>query len=136
VLPHDCRRFSVTQLIALGVDLSTVQKRNRHASLETTQVYALEIPESDQAAAEVMGRLLRPALLMLEAPGEGSAQHRTVTAEPRFAPDAADRQRIVDERPCPTCGAAAGELCRVVDERDKPRLPSLRTIRVERLDDH
>jgi integrase len=73
VLPHDCRRFSVTQLIALGVDLSTVQKRNRHASLETTPVYALKIRESDQAAAEVMGRLLRPALLMLEAPGEGSA---------------------------------------------------------------
>lgn len=63
--PHDFRRFSVTQLIHGGVDLKTIQDRHGHASLATTELYALPVPESDQAAAALMGELLTSAGALL-----------------------------------------------------------------------
>lgn len=59
--PHDFRKFSVTQLIHAGIDPKTVQERHGHASMTTMEIYTLTVPESDKAAAEVMGQLLMSA---------------------------------------------------------------------------
>jgi integrase len=57
---HDLRHFSVTTLIAAGVDIRTVANRAGHAQTSMTlDRYAHALPERDRSAAEVLGRALR-----------------------------------------------------------------------------
>lgn len=57
---HDLRHFSVTTLIAAGVDVRTVAERHGHAQATMTlNRYAHALPERDRAAAGVLGRSLR-----------------------------------------------------------------------------
>jgi integrase len=54
---HDLRHFSVTTLIAAGVDIRTVSERHGHAQATMTlNRYAHALPERDRAAAGVLGR--------------------------------------------------------------------------------
>jgi integrase len=56
---HDLRHFSVTTLIADGVDIRTVAERHGHAQATMTlNRYAHALPERDRAAAGVLGRVL------------------------------------------------------------------------------
>jgi integrase len=59
---HDLRHFAATRLLAAGVPVRTVSGRLGHANASTTlTVYAHFLEASDQAAAAVMGELLRSA---------------------------------------------------------------------------
>ena len=51
---HDLRHSFVTNLIAAGVDLKTVQTLARHKSLETTQRYAHYIKPSGRSGVEAL----------------------------------------------------------------------------------
>lgn len=56
---HDLRHFSVTTLIAAGVDVRTVAERHGHArATMTLDHYADALPERDRAAAGVLGTVL------------------------------------------------------------------------------
>jgi|SRR5665213_332115 len=56
---HDLRHFSVTTLIAAGVDVRTVADRHGHAKATMTlDRYAHALPERDRAAADVLGAAL------------------------------------------------------------------------------
>jgi integrase len=56
---HDLRHFSVTTLIAAGVDVRTVADRHGHArATMTLDRYAHALPERDRAAAGVLGATL------------------------------------------------------------------------------
>jgi integrase len=56
---HDLRHFSVTTLIAAGVDVRTVSERHGHAQATMTlNRYAHALPERDRAAAGILGRAL------------------------------------------------------------------------------
>jgi integrase len=56
---HDLRHFSVTTLIAAGVDIRTVAERHGHAQATMTlNRYARALPERDREAARVLGRAL------------------------------------------------------------------------------
>ena len=56
---HDLRHFSVTTLIAAGVDVRTVADRHGHANATMTlNRYAHALPEKDRAAAELLGAAL------------------------------------------------------------------------------
>ena len=56
---HDLRHFSITTLIAAGVDVRTVAARHGHANaMMTLNRYAHALPEKDRQAAEVLGRML------------------------------------------------------------------------------
>jgi integrase len=56
---HDLRHFSVTTLIAAGVDVRTVAERHGHArATMTLDRYAHALPERDRAAADLMGSVL------------------------------------------------------------------------------
>ncbi|HVB92121.1 MAG TPA: tyrosine-type recombinase/integrase [Acidimicrobiales bacterium] len=56
---HDLRHFSVTTLIAAGVDVRTVAERHGHArATMTLDRYAHALPERDRAAAGVLGAVL------------------------------------------------------------------------------
>jgi integrase len=56
---HDLRHFSVTTLIAAGVDVRTVSTRHGHATATMTlNRYAHALPASDREAAKIMGRTL------------------------------------------------------------------------------
>jgi integrase len=53
---HDLRHFSVTTLIAAGVDVRTVAERHGHAQATMTlNRYAHALPERDRAAANILG---------------------------------------------------------------------------------
>ena len=53
---HDLRHFSVTTLIAAGVDVRTVANRHGHANATMTlNLYAHAIPERDREAAGLLG---------------------------------------------------------------------------------
>jgi integrase len=57
---HDLRHFSVTTLIAAGVDVRTVAERHGHAqAIMTLNRYAHALPERDRAAASVLGGVLQ-----------------------------------------------------------------------------
>jgi integrase len=59
---HDLRHFSVTTLIAAGVDPKTVADRHGHAQVTMTlNRYAHALLERDREAASVLGRALSPA---------------------------------------------------------------------------
>jgi integrase len=56
---HDLRHFSVTTLIAAGVDIRTVAERHGHArATMTLDLYAHALPERDREAAGILGRAL------------------------------------------------------------------------------
>ena len=56
---HDLRHFSVTTLIAAGVDIRTVAGRHGHAQpTMTLNRYAHALPERDRAAAGILGKAL------------------------------------------------------------------------------
>jgi integrase len=56
---HDLRHFSVTTLIAAGVDVPTVADRHGHAQVTMTlNRYAYALPERDRVAASILGRAL------------------------------------------------------------------------------
>ncbi len=58
---HELRHFSVTTLIAAGVDIRTVSERHGHATATMTlNRYAHALPERDREAAGVLGRALTP----------------------------------------------------------------------------
>jgi integrase len=59
---HDLRHFSVTTLIAAGVDVRTVAERHGHAQATMTlNRYAHALPERDRAAAGILGKTLGSA---------------------------------------------------------------------------
>jgi integrase len=59
---HDLRHFSVTTLIAAGIDVRTVAERHGHArATMTLDRYAHALPERDRAAAGLMGEVLGSA---------------------------------------------------------------------------
>jgi integrase len=56
---HSLRHFSVTTLIAAGVDIRTVAERHGHAQATMTlNRYAHALPERDQVAAGVLSKAL------------------------------------------------------------------------------
>jgi len=56
---HELRHFSVTTLLAAGVDIRTVAERHGHAQATMTlNRYAHALPERDRAAAGVLGAAL------------------------------------------------------------------------------
>lgn len=56
---HELRHFSVTTLLAAGVDVRTVAERHGHAhATMTLNRYAHALPERDRAAASILGRAL------------------------------------------------------------------------------
>jgi len=56
---HDLRHFSVTTVIAAGVDVRTVSTRHGHATATMTlDRYAHALPATDREAAAVLGRAL------------------------------------------------------------------------------
>ena len=56
---HDLRHFSVTTLIAAGVDVRTVADRHGHArATMTLDLYAHALPERDREAANLIGATL------------------------------------------------------------------------------
>ena len=56
---HDLRHFSVTTLIAAGVDVRTVAERHGHArATMTLDLYAHALPERDREAAGLLGATL------------------------------------------------------------------------------
>jgi len=56
---HELRHFSVTTLLAAGVDVRTVAERHGHAQATMTlNRYAHALPERDRVAAGVLGRAL------------------------------------------------------------------------------
>jgi integrase len=58
---HELRHFSVSTLLAAGVDVRTVSERHGHATAtQTLNRYAHALPERDRAAAAVLGRVLTP----------------------------------------------------------------------------
>lgn len=55
---HDLRHYVATRLLSAGVDVRTVAARLGHRNAATTlNVYSHFVPEADQAAAEILGRL-------------------------------------------------------------------------------
>lgn len=60
---HDLRHFSVTTLIAAGVDVRTVADRHGHArATMTLDRYAHALPERDRAAAGILGVAFTPVI--------------------------------------------------------------------------
>ena len=58
---HDLRHFSVTTLIAAGVDVRTVSNRHGHATATMTlNRYAHALPERDREAATLLGAAIAP----------------------------------------------------------------------------
>lgn len=58
---HDLRHYVATRLLSAGVDVRTVAGRLGHRNAATTlNVYSHFVPEADQAAAEILGRLSAP----------------------------------------------------------------------------
>ena len=58
---HDLRHFSVTTLIAAGVDVRTVADRHGHArATMTLDRYAHALPERDRVAADILGEAFTP----------------------------------------------------------------------------
>ena len=66
---HDLRHYVATRLLSAGVDVRTVAGRLGHRNAATTlNVYSHFVPEADQEAAKILGRLSTPA--ELGEPGE------------------------------------------------------------------
>lgn len=59
---HGLRHYTATTLVAAGVDVRTVAARLGHDPAVMLRVYTGVLPEQARAAAEVLGRLLRPGI--------------------------------------------------------------------------
>jgi integrase len=60
---HDLRHYVATRLLAAGVDVRTVAGRLGHRNPSTTlNVYSHFVPETDQEAAEALGRIFESAI--------------------------------------------------------------------------
>jgi integrase len=63
LLPHVClndlRHFSATQLVAAGLDPRLIAGRLGHDASVLLRVYSHVVPARDQAAAEILGQLMR-----------------------------------------------------------------------------
>jgi len=58
---HDLRSMAATALVASGADIKTAQKRLGHSSSRMTlDIYARATGDADRAAADAVGRFLRP----------------------------------------------------------------------------
>jgi integrase len=58
---HDLRHFAGSQLVAAGVDIRTVSARLGHSRPSITlDIYTHRVQDNDRAAAEVLGRLVKP----------------------------------------------------------------------------
>jgi integrase len=56
---HDLRHFSVSTLIAAGIDVRTVAERLGHAQAPMTlNRYSHALPERDRVAAGILGQVL------------------------------------------------------------------------------
>jgi integrase len=61
---HDLRHYVATRLLSAGVDIRTVAGRLGHRDASTTlNTYSHFIPETDQKAAAVLGKMLDDAIL-------------------------------------------------------------------------
>jgi integrase len=59
---HDLRHYVATRLLTAGVDVRTVAGRLGHRNPSTTlNVYSHFVPETDQKAAETLGRIFEDA---------------------------------------------------------------------------
>jgi integrase len=55
------RHFAGSQLVAAGVDIRTVSARLGHSRPSITlDIYTHRVQDNDRAAAEVLGRLIKP----------------------------------------------------------------------------
>ena len=64
---HDLRHYVATRLLTAGVDVRTVAGRLGHRNPATTlNVYSHFVPESDQVAAEALGKIFDEALVRSE----------------------------------------------------------------------
>jgi integrase len=58
---HDLRHFAGSQLVAAGVDIRTVSARLGHSRPSITlDIYTHRVQDNDRAAAEVLGKLIKP----------------------------------------------------------------------------
>lgn len=58
---HDLRHFAGSQLVAGGVDIRTVSARLGHSRPSITlDIYTHQVQDNDRAAAEVLGKLIKP----------------------------------------------------------------------------
>ncbi len=71
---HDLRHFSVTTLIAAGVDVRTVAERHGHSQATMTlNRYAHALPEKDRLAANILGEAFRSRTVDPSSEGEVGA---------------------------------------------------------------
>jgi len=69
---HDLRHYVATRLLTAGVDVRTVAGRLGHRNPSTTlNVYSHFVPESDQDAAEALGRIFEDAIQGVERADSG-----------------------------------------------------------------
>ena len=60
---HELRHTQATLLLAVGVDVKTVQTRMGHANAGITlNLYAHAVPENDRKAADLLGSIIEPDL--------------------------------------------------------------------------
>ena len=65
---HDLRHYVAKRLLAVGVDVRTVARWLGHRNPSTTlNVYSHFVPESDQDAADALGRIFEDAVNLTEA---------------------------------------------------------------------
>jgi integrase len=68
---HDLRHYVATRLLTAGVDVRTVAGRLGHRNPSTTlNVYSHFVPESDQEAADALGRIFGNAVRSIDAEGK------------------------------------------------------------------
>ncbi len=56
---NDLRHFSATQLVAAGIDPRLIAGRLGHDASVLLRIYSHVIPARDQAAAQLLGELMR-----------------------------------------------------------------------------
>jgi integrase len=61
VRPYDVRHFMITQLLAHGVAPAVVAERAGNSQRTMDAFYRHAVPAQDQAAAELMARIMREA---------------------------------------------------------------------------
>ena len=80
---HDLRHYVATRLLTAGVDVRTVAGRLGHRNPSTTlNVYSHFVPESDQEAADALGRIFQDAVHVF---GEAESDRPLVESRPRRA---------------------------------------------------
>ena len=120
---HDLRHFVATQLLSAGVDVRTVAGRLGHRNAATTlNVYAHFVEQTDRAAADIMGGVLRRwcvgGVLAF------SPRHRVVWPEAigRVQQPVDDDRRYDDASPEPSCLNVAASTHSYAVVREMPRM--------------